>query len=202
MKEQRQLIEKICNDILIILEEKVASFDDSLNAINDFIEFINTITEMDKVIYAVFYGWCKEWVVPSLCSVLTNRKLFMIYWSRHLGQNIASIGCTYLDSVCKELVKRNELPNIRLLLNTQVMVEMIDYYYVGPGFQYNWKVLSEKTPELIPYIDEIRSRIINEKYKGEDEYMWADESKQWFESQTDVFTAHRHYYSFSCVYDL
>lgn len=200
-KEDRLVIETKCDDILEKLIDKVNKFDDSLEAVYDFIEFINTITE-DKVIHAVFYGCCPKWVVPSLCSVLRNRKLFMIYWSRHLGWNVGSIGCIYFDMLCRELIKCDELDNVRYLLNTRTMVYMINYYYIEPGFEYQMEVLHEKMPQLVPYINEIRSRIINENYKGEDEYTWADASKEWFGNKPNMFIAHRQYYNFSPTYDI
>lgn len=200
--EQRLLIETKCDDILEKLTEKVNKFDDSLEATYDFIEFINSITD-DKVIHAVFYGCCPKWVVQSLCIVLRNRKLFMIYWSRHLGWNVGSQGCIYFDMLCKELIKRGELYNICYLLNTRTIVcDMITYLYIEPGFEYSMEVLNEKMPQLMPYINEIRSKIINQNYKGEDEYMWADESKEWFGNNPNTFTSHRQYYNFSRIRDI
>ncbi len=200
-KEERLVIETKCDGILVNLTEKVNKFDNSSEATYDFIEFINTITE-DKVIHGVFYGCCPKWVVQSLRSVLQNRKLFMIYWSRHLGWNVGSIGCIYFDMLCRELIKRNELDNVRHLLNTRTMVDIIHYDYIQPGFEYCMEVLNEKMPQLVPYINEIRSKIINESYKGEDEYMWADESKEWFGNKPNAFIAHRQYYNFSRIRDI
>jgi hypothetical protein len=199
--EDRLLIQTKCDYILEKLIEKVNKFDDSQDAIYDFIEFINNITE-DKVIHGVFYGCCPKWVVQSLCNVLRNRKLFMIYWSRHLGWNLGSIGCIYFDMLCRELIKLNELDNVRHLLHTRTMVDMIHYYYIEPGFEYSMEVLNEKMPQLMPYINEIRSKIINQNYKGEDEYMWADESKEWFGNKLNTFTSHRQYYNFSRIRDI
>ena len=50
--------------------------------------------------------------------------------------------------------------------------------------------------------NEIRARIINENYKGEDEYTWADESNEWFGNKPNIFIAHRQYYNFSAAYDI
>jgi hypothetical protein len=79
---------------------------------------------------------------------------------------------------------------------------MITYLYIEPGFEYSMEVLNEKMPQLMPYINEIRSKIINQNYKGEDEYMWADESKEWFGNNPNTFTSHRQYYNFSRIRDI
>ncbi len=60
--------------------------------------------------YHNFFTFSKSIKTP--CIVLRNRKLFMIYWSRHLGWNVGSQGCIYFDMLCKELIKRGELYNI------------------------------------------------------------------------------------------
>ncbi len=163
-----------CEEIVDSLNCKVNNFDDSLEALYDFIEFVDKITDNPEA-YRMFYGdRGSKCAILGLSCVMCNRKLFTIYYlSRGLGtQLIRSESC--LRRLCIELRQKNIFQNIQWLLNTSLIVYCIkeDNYYFGR--------LSFDEPELKQYIAEIKTRAINEDYEGESSIAWHDESNAWF----------------------
>ena len=173
-EEDVKNIHKQCEAILNELNYKVHNFDDSLEATYDFMNFVDAITD-DPLMYKIFYGdGFIKWAVLGLCSVLNNRKLFTIYYlSRGLGtQIIWSKLC--VRSICKELKQREKLYYIRQLLNTSLVVECIKEDYE------HFRIICDDQPELTQYIDEVKTRAINEGYKGESSVEWNEASNAWF----------------------